>query len=547
MESGELTLILLAVSHPELPYGDRFMKRRVVMHGRRSVIRLLILVAAINASLFTDYGTLVGGTFMQYLGRAVAYGAPSVSSIYPVSNATGVELNRWIKATFSEAMNDSTITTSTFRLEKILPASVTVTVTKTDGTSLQNTLSYTSSPFAGIYKGTYTGGAGGDFITGVAGNREMRGFAFSNYGVDSFNCKLTGSSPPWSFSAISGKGSQFRGTATAGSTSGSWQNPQYSGNFSGTKVFGNNGSGYNKDVYTASDSYWVTVAEVSGNDITGAVVNNSAPDLYWGYGTVDADGHFTIPSINSYRNGLVASATGTLNQSRVAVSGTVGYHAARYSAYFIPTSNLEPNTTYRATVSKTVRNANGVQMESDYTWSFTTGSSLLKNLTVTFAGDGSGSVFHNVPSPGFTCISRTCTAQLGSGGIYTLTAEPNSNSIFEGWSGECATNSGNICTVSMNADRRVTATFNLALPVRILNASYYESLQDAFDGVTAQVSTIQARAMELTGDLSANRGKEITLAGGYNSNFTDNSGYTVMDGILTISHGSLTVENLVIR
>ena len=50
------------------------------------------------------------------LGRCWQTSAPTVSSTHPEDGATGVRINRKIAATFSEAMDPSTITTETFTL-----------------------------------------------------------------------------------------------------------------------------------------------------------------------------------------------------------------------------------------------------------------------------------------------------------------------------------------------------------------------------------------------------------------------------------------------
>jgi hypothetical protein len=54
--------------------------------------------------------------------------------------------------------------------------------------------------------------------------------------------------------------------------------------------------------------------------------------------------------------------------------------------------------------------------------------------------------------------SRTGGAFLISGTVVTLTARVTGNRVFAGWSGAC-TGTGT-CTVTMNADKAVTATFN---------------------------------------------------------------------------------------
>jgi hypothetical protein len=76
-------------------------------------------------------------------------------------------------------------------------------------------------------------------------------------------------------------------------------------------------------------------------------------------------------------------------------------------------------------------------------------------LTVRRAGDGSG-IVTSQPA-GITCGSQ-CTAQFGTTVRVTLTATPDPGSEFAGWSGDCS-GSTPTCSVSMNQNRTVTATF----------------------------------------------------------------------------------------
>ncbi len=81
--------------------------------------------------------------------------------------------------------------------------------------------------------------------------------------------------------------------------------------------------------------------------------------------------------------------------------------------------------------------------------------SQLANLTVTRGGTGSG-VVTSSPS-GISCPS-ICSANFTVGTTVTLTAAANAGSVFSTWTG-CDSTSGNICVVTMNAARQVTANF----------------------------------------------------------------------------------------
>jgi len=81
---------------------------------------------------------------------------------------------------------------------------------------------------------------------------------------------------------------------------------------------------------------------------------------------------------------------------------------------------------------------------------------VLPTLTVTTVG--SGTVISTNRS-GIAC-GVDCTEAYSSGTDVTLTATPSPQFIFSGWSGRCSGTNVN-CTVGMNAEKTVTATFVL--------------------------------------------------------------------------------------
>ncbi len=85
-------------------------------------------------------------------------------------------------------------------------------------------------------------------------------------------------------------------------------------------------------------------------------------------------------------------------------------------------------------------------------------------LTVTRQGTGSGTV---TSSPlGINCGSD-CQESYAYGTLVTLTATPASGSTFAGWA-NCDSPSGNQCTMTMNTNKTVTATFNINIQQFIL-------------------------------------------------------------------------------
>ncbi len=79
-------------------------------------------------------------------------------------------------------------------------------------------------------------------------------------------------------------------------------------------------------------------------------------------------------------------------------------------------------------------------------------------LTVVRVGTGNGTVTSN--PAGINC-GADCSEAYTSGMVVTLTATPAAGSVFAGWSGGGCSGTG-ACTVTMDASKAVTATFNPA-------------------------------------------------------------------------------------
>lgn len=81
-----------------------------------------------------------------------------------------------------------------------------------------------------------------------------------------------------------------------------------------------------------------------------------------------------------------------------------------------------------------------------------------KTFTASITGTGSGTLAS--ATPGVVCGLSGCTGSLSPGTTVTVTAAAGAGSVFGGWAG-CASVSGTECTVVMDSDRAVTATFTL--------------------------------------------------------------------------------------
>jgi hypothetical protein len=89
-----------------------------------------------------------------------------------------------------------------------------------------------------------------------------------------------------------------------------------------------------------------------------------------------------------------------------------------------------------------------------------------RTLTITKAGTGSGTITSD-PS-GINCGS-TCSYQFTFGTNVTLTATPDSGSVFGGWSGD-VTDSNSTIVVTMDSNRSVIAIFNIPYTLTVIKS-----------------------------------------------------------------------------
>ena len=112
------------------------------------------------------------------------------------------------------------------------------------------------------------------------------------------------------------------------------------------------------------------------------------------------------------------------------------------------------------------------------------------SLTVTRLGSGSGTV---TSSPSGIDCGATCAAAFSNGTMVTLTATPVAGSTFTGWGGDCS--GTGTCTVTMDQDRGVTATFDILPSPRVLKQDAVASLQALLPTGDAQADSQIQRAI----------------------------------------------------
>jgi hypothetical protein len=153
---------------------------------------------------------------------------------------------------------------------------------------------------------------------------------------------------------------------------------------------------------------------------------------------------------------LTVNGTGFVSGASVRWNGaaraTTFVNSAQLTAA-IPASDIAAAGTAQVTVVNP-----GAVASNALPFTVTAGPTSSFELTVTKNGSNSskGTVTSS-SSAGINC-GKTCKRAFTSGTVVTLTVRVIGNTLFGGWSGAC-TGSGT-CTVTMDADKVVTATFD---------------------------------------------------------------------------------------
>ena len=137
-------------------------------------------------------------------------------------------------------------------------------------------------------------------------------------------------------------------------------------------------------------------------------------------------------------------------------SYTQNIDVGNITTYTVP--NLSEGVTYyfAATAYNTSQKESTYSNEISRTMSITLPKQHTLKVSKGETGKGKGSV---TSSPGGIICGADCTEAYNTGTTVTLSALPDGNSVFSGWSGAC-TGTG-ACAVTMDAANSVTATFTL--------------------------------------------------------------------------------------
>jgi O-glycosyl hydrolase len=404
---------------------------------------------------------------------------PSVSAVTPTNTSTGIAITSAVTATFSEPMNASTITGSTFTLVPQGGSAVAATVsynasgnvaTLTPTASLVNGTMYTATITTGVmsssgsalassYTWTFTTVAlPAPTVTSVTPVNATNGVAITTTATAIFSegmnpATITGSTftlTPQGGSSVAATVSYDISNLTATLTPAA---PLVNGTtYSATITTGVTSSG---GIALASNYTWsfttVAVAPPPAPAVTAVTPLNAST-------TAAINTTVTATFNQAMMSSTITASTFTLTgPGNASVQGTVGYNAGSSVATFTPAANLAYDTAYTATLSTSIMSSASVALSAPYTWSFTTAAAPVPTVTTTVPTSGATGVI--VANALTATFSQPMNSSTITASTFTLTG-PGSTAV----SGLVTFNTGtSTATFTPNASLAYSALYTATI------------------------------------------------------------------------------------
>jgi O-glycosyl hydrolase len=400
-----------------------------------------VYTATITTGVQNPAGTALGASDTWSFTTATGP-APTVTGFTPGNGSTGVAANATVTATFSEAMNASTITSSTFTLTPqggtpvgaaVSYNAATFTATLTPNAPLAPSTMYTAavttgamaatgSAIANVNSLTFTTAAGpAPTVTAVAPTSGTNGVAITSTVTATFSEAMDPATVTGSTFTLTGGGAPVTGTVTADPTNTIFTfTPSaplaYNTTYSSLITTGVLAASTNlPEVPLATDYAWsfttappppATVGAVTpASGSTGVAITGTTVTATFGAA-------MTASTINP--------STFMLTGPSGAVAGAVSYNSTTFTATFTPSVSLTDGATYTATIGTGATSSLGGQLPAPYTWSFTTVKAAVPTVSATVPTSSATNV--NTASALTATFSGPMNAATLTTSTFTLTA-----------------------------------------------------------------------------------------------------------------------------
>ncbi len=475
-----------------------------------------------NISLASDY------VWKFTTGSVVA---PSVTTTDPANLATGVPLNKVTSATFSEVMDPATITASTFTV-------------RTGNSLIAGTISYSGTtamftPTSNLLAGTqYT-------ATLTTGAKNLAGVALANDYVWSFTAgtitaPLVTSTDPANAATnvplnkvISVNFNQAMDPSTITGTTFTLKNGATS--ITGTVAYSGVMASFTPTASLVSGTTYTATITTGAKNVAGIPLANNYVWTFSAGAIVAPTVTLTDPvnlgtnvSLNKVISATfsqamdplsITSTSFTLKAGTSPVAGAINYSGT--TATFTPTVFLVPGTTYTATITIGARNVAGTPLNSDFVWTFATGTATAPTVISTDPTDlVTGVSLDKVISASFsqvmdplTITSSTFNLKIGASSVLgtvnyagtTATFTPTSNllsgTIYTATITTGAKNAGGVALVNnyvwtfstkaplgpQGVDLKSVARFGIIAGVGVSNNAGFSEIRNLDVGISPGV------------------------------------------------------------
>ena len=396
--------------------------------------------------------------------------APSVTSTVPAAGMTGVAVNQMISATFTQPMNPSTISATTFLLDGPGTAAVAGTVSYTSTGSVASFAPTAALAFNTTYTATITTAA-----TNTVGVQLAANYTWS----------FTTANPPTTVTAtvpaagaigvpvaqvLSAAFSNVMNPATINASTFLLMGPGGTA-VTGTVTYSATGSvaSFTPTLALTYNTVYTATITTGVADTTGAPL---AANYSWSFTTATQPVVLSTVPLNGttgveLKQALSATFSQTMNcatlsspatsfvltgPGKTAVAGTLACSGA--NATFTPTADLAVNTLYTATITTSAQSLGGAPLAANYVWMFrtlpapttptvitTVPANLAVNVPINQALSATFSVAmtpatinattFTVTGPGAAAVKGTVTyVAAGSTATFTPTANLAPNTLY---------------------------------------------------------------------------------------------------------------------
>jgi O-glycosyl hydrolase len=371
-----------------------------------------LYTATITTGAADSTGTALAANYTWTFTTAAVPVAPTVTATTPASGATGVAINSVVTASFSQAMNATTLSISTFTLTGPGAAVVTGAVTYSATGSVATFTPSANLAYNTLYTATITTGAADSAGTALATNyvwtfttaipptvtsitpaNAATGVAITADLTAAFSQAMTASTiNVLTFTVTAQGGATVAGTVTY-ATSGSvatfapTANLAYNTQYTATITTGATSStgtplatNYSWTFTTAAAPVPTVTAVTPASLVTGVPINATV--------TATFSQPMYAPTVDT-ATFLLTAAGGA------PVAGTVIYATSGSIATFTPSANLAYDTQYTATITTGAEDSALAPLAANYVWSFTTALAPAPTIAVTAPANGATNVTLN--------------------------------------------------------------------------------------------------------------------------------------------------------